>query len=152
MGNYASNSDVERHLTTFFTTPFTSGTTPTDTVVGEMIDQAEAQVNGVLSAQGYNTVPATGTNDVNMLKLIVGQYVAALVFEDYYHTQGDLPQPFKRYLAGFEGFITRLTKGEAQLIDQNPESKDDPVFMVVRTPTRDDTFSDRTSTATDWDE
>lgn len=151
MGDYAAVTDVDRHLSTFFD-PFTSSTTPTDTVVGELIDQAEAQVNGVLAAQGYNTVPATGSNDVNMLKLIVSQYVAALVFEDYYHTQGDLPQPFKRYLEWFEKFINRLTKGQAQLIDQNPEGEDDPVFLVVRTPSRDDTFSDRTYDEQDWDE
>lgn len=154
MGSYATNADVESRLKNWFTVPFADDTEPTDDTVSDYIDQVEAEINGVLSAQGYSTIPAAGANDVKMLRRYVAQMTAVLVWQEFYSVpdDDDIPSPFGMWIKAYDTFMRALRRGEQHLIDQSPQSDDDPVFMVVRHPQRDDTFTDRRYDAADWDE
>lgn len=149
MTSYAAASDIEAVASSWFTTPFAGGTNPTLTQVNNKINQVEGIINGVLSAEGYETVPATGANDVLMLRDYTAKKVVADLWRYRYADRGD--SPYRAWEKEFEDFLARLRRGEQYLIDQQPQSEDEPFFMIIRQPQREDYFTERNDT-TDWDE
>lgn len=147
MGNYADLDDVRAYLQDF---TIATSSNPSESEVTDFITQVEGEINGVLSAQGYASVPATGTNDVALLQGYVARYVAALAWVVAYD-RDDAPTKVKMWRDAYRDFLARLRRGEQHLIDQVPQGDDTPVFGVVRHPTRDDYFTERYDT-TDWDE
>lgn len=85
MGSYASTTDVGARV------PYRAigaSTNPSSTVVSGWIDDAEAELDGVLGAQGLST-PLTGTGPVRIAKSWVSEYVAGLVMRAYATAGGD---------------------------------------------------------------
>jgi hypothetical protein len=149
MGSYASVSDVQALITTDeFTISVSSE--PSTTKVDEFIAQAEGEVNGVLTAQGYSSVPAGGSNDVAMLKGYIAPKVAATVWLVAF-LDDDPPYRVKEWLNAYREFLNRLRQGQQHLVDQLPQGDEGPIFGIVRHPTRDDYFTNRAD-QTDWDE
>ncbi len=153
MGNYAAVSDIVSRLQAWpGLATFDGTTTPTDTEVGEFINQVEGEVDGVLSAEGYPTVPATAASDVNLLKRYVADEVAAMVWGvKYQDAEASTPFAVKRWHEMYTAFLNRLRRGEQHLPSQQPQSEDEPGFLIVRHPERDDTFTYQYDEA-DWDE
>lgn len=151
MGDYAVVTDVDTRLQNW-PEPGTlgSGTTPTDTEVDSLIDQYEGEINGVLKAKGYQTVPATGANDINMLKAYVATRVAAEVWMIVYGDD-EAPYQIEQWMDGYNEFIKRLRMGAQYLVDQTPEGAEEAGFLIVRHVERDDTFTYQYQ-ETDWDE
>ncbi|MBZ0315088.1 MAG: hypothetical protein K8L91_01625 [Anaerolineae bacterium] len=131
-------------------TDFDATTEPTLVEVTSTIDQVEAEVNGVLSAEGYETVPATGTASVNLLRGYVEKEVAYQTYTQVYGVN-ELPPAVKAWHEDYRAFLSRLRRGEQYLPDQQPQSEDEPIFGIVRHPERDDTFTFRWQPR-DWDE
>ena len=149
MGNYADAADVAEKLKLAGIT-IDDSSDPTDTEVEDYIASYEAEIDGVLRAQGYPTIPASGTKDVNMLKQKVAMKVAAVVWMEK-NSRGELSDRIKRYLEDYGMFINRLRRGEQWLANQSPLGEEDGQFLIVRTPTRDRVFTERGG-YTDWDE
>lgn len=85
MGNYASSSDVGA-LVPYRTIGASSQ--PTTTQVSSWIDEAEAELDGVLAAQGLST-PLSGTGPIRIAKSWVSEYVAGRVLRAYATAGGD---------------------------------------------------------------
>lgn len=150
MGTYAVIADVEALLKRTGRTPFTGSTNPTDDQVNELIEDIEAEINGVLTAQGYTTVPATASSDIKLLKRYNSEKVAAAVWGIIY-AEDDFPAHVKAWRDDYAAFLSRLRRGEQDLPGQLPQGDDDVGFMIVRHPTRDALFTNRNN-RTDWDE
>lgn len=118
---YTSASDVEARLDLWGVAPFTVSSNPTLAEVNGFIAQYEAQINGILRAQGYTTVPATGEDDVNMLKRFVASRAAAQVFSITFTAQ-TFPDAVKQWIADWDLFIRMLRDGELRLVNQDPAS------------------------------
>ena len=147
MGAYATADDVQALIPRL---EISTTSTPTTAEVEAFITQIEAAINGVLSAQGYASIPATGTNDVEMLRGYVSAEVAARVWLSFFVSQ-DAPAKVTIWHDDFRDFMNRLRQGQQHLVDQLPQGDTEAVFAVVRHPTRDDFFTGRWDT-TDWDE
>ncbi len=147
MGSYADVADVQALIP-----EFTIGSTsePSTSQVEDFITQHEGEINGVLTAQGYDSIPATGSNDVALLEGYVSRKVAALVWVTAF-LDDDPPWKIKDWVTSYREFLNRLRQGQQHLVDQLPQGDDGPVFGIVRHPTRDDYFTERSDT-TDWDE
>lgn len=76
MGNYATLTADVLPLVPYRT--LSASTQPTDTQANTWIASAEAELDGVLSAQGIS-VPLTATNPVAIARAWVAEYVAAKV-------------------------------------------------------------------------
>lgn len=146
MGNYAAQTDIERLLNL----SFDETTKVTAAEVEDFIVEREGLIDGVLRAQGYETVPATGASDVVKLRGLVSKVVAADVYQSWY-VRDKLPERVSNWRKDFETFLNMLRQGQIHLIDQAPAGEDDPFFMIVRSPQREDYFTERYDT-TDWDE
>lgn len=154
MGNYAADhAAIEVLLKSRVGIPsaFSASTRPTDSDVDDMIEQIEGEINGVLSAQGYQTVPATGSSDIKLLKRYVVTKVGAMVWRVVF-SEDDAPSHIKRWEEDYAEFLKRLRMGQQYLIDQQPLGEDQPYFQIVRHPTRDDYFTSRDYDERDWDE
>ncbi|MBZ0320275.1 MAG: hypothetical protein K8L91_27940 [Anaerolineae bacterium] len=114
------------------------------------LDQIEAEINGVLAAEGYATVPASGSASVNLLRGYVETEGAYKLYTQVYGPNA-LPEAVKAWHEDYRAFLSRLRRGEQYLPDQQPQSEDEPVFGIVRHPERDDTFTFRWQPR-DWDE
>ncbi len=121
---------------------------PTD--IEPFIQGLESQVDGVLRGQDYPTVPATGTNDIAMIREMVRKKAAAQVYVTLNQPIRS-PDWVRTYDIDFADWLKSLRKGELRLVDQDPQGEDLPFFAVVRHPTRDDLFTERGG-QTDWDE
>ncbi|KAB2865099.1 MAG: hypothetical protein F9K46_04080, partial [Anaerolineae bacterium] len=78
---YAEIADITARLQNWPTlSAFSPSSKPTEAQVTAFINQIEGEINGVLSAEGYAAVPATGADDVNLLKMYVADKVAAKVW------------------------------------------------------------------------
>lgn len=151
MGNYAVIADITARLQNWPTlSSFGEATRPTQAQVEGFITQIEGEINGVLSAEGYATVPASGAGDVQLLKMYTADKVAAKVWGVVFGG-AEMPAQIKQWHEDYRDFIARLRRGEQHLPDQQPQSEDEPVFGIVRHPERDDTFTYRYD-AQDWDE
>jgi hypothetical protein len=122
---YAAVADVQAHLGNLgvpggFT--IGSGTTPTTTTVEGWLDSIAGEIDAILTARGYGTVPATGTSDKAMIKRYLAQKVAAMV----YHAQAVFdvtPEMIKTWEEEYKGFLERLTEKKQGLIDQSPRAR-----------------------------
>lgn len=152
MGSYADAEHVETRLANWrnMTTPFTTLTEPTLDEVNAFISQVEGEINGILTAQGYSTVPATGSNDVQLLRLYTANETAYNVWGVRFG-HANIPEVIKEWHEGYKAFINRLRQGQQHLVDQLPQSESDGAFLIVRHPVRDDYFSYR-NTESEWDE
>ncbi len=150
MGDYAAVAEVEGLLKRTGRTPFSDSTNPTDDAVSGYIDDIEGEINGVLSAQGYTTVPASASGDIKLLRRYVTEKVAAMVWGIIY-AEKEFPAHVKAWREDYAAFLSRLRRGEQHLPDQQPQGEDDGGFLIVRTPSRDDYFSNRNG-RTDWNE
>lgn len=147
---YAVITDIIARLQNWPTlSSFGESTRPTEAQVLAFINQIEGEINGVLSAEGYATVPATGADDVNLLKMYVADKVAAKVWGVVF-AGTEMPAQVKAWHEDYREFLARLRRGEQHLPNQQPQSEDEPVFGIVHHPERDDTFSYRYGP--DWDE
>lgn len=131
-------------------TTLTTSSEPTLAEITSVIDQVEAEIDGILAAEGYATVPATGPRSIHLLRGYVEREVAYQAYTQIY-TPNELPAAVKTWHADYQAFLARLRRGEQHLPDQQPQSEDEPVFGIVRHPERDDTFTYR-GQARDWDE
>lgn len=127
---YTAVSDVQANIP-----EFAIGTTskPSTTEVTNMIAQIEAAVNGVLLSQGYTEIPATGTNDVLMLRGYVVIKVAAMTLLAAY--RGDkTSDKVKLWTDDFTAFMSRLRLGQQRLFDQAPTvaQENEVVFTKFR--------------------
>lgn len=147
MGSYVDTDDVQALIPEF---TISASSEPSTTQVTEFITQTEGEINGVLTAQGYESVPATGSNDVAMLAGYVAGKVAARTWLAAY-LDDDPPWKVKEWTTSYREFLNRLRQGQQHLVDQLPQGDDDPYFAIVRHPTRDDLFTERGG-QTDWDE
>jgi len=144
---YATTTEVQAKIPEFV---IGASTKPSTSEVTNFISQIDGRINGVLSAQGYETIPATGSNDLAMLEGLVSHKVAAMVLLIAY--PGDtVPDKVKLWTEQFDTFLRDLRKGDTFLIDQQPMGDQAPLFAVIRHPTRDDTFTERYDES-DWDE
>lgn len=150
MGTYAVIADVEALLKRTGRTPFSVSTNPTIDQVNELIEDIEAEINGVLTAQGYTTVPASSSSDIKLLKRYNSEKVAAAVWGIIY-AEDDFPAHVKAWRDDYAAFLSRLRRGEQDLPGQQPQGDDDVGFFIVRHPTRDALFTNR-NRQTDWDE
>lgn len=88
--------------------------------VGEIIDGIEGQIDGVLLAQGYTTVPATGARDVAMLGYQVGRKAAATVYELLKQPVDRSPDWVRTWNIDFAEWLDALRDGKLRLVDQLP--------------------------------
>ncbi len=103
--------------------------TPTTAQVTSFIDQISADVDSVLKAAGYGTIPATGTNDLLLLKLHVSQKAAAETYFAGYGAFDDVPSRVQQWEKSYSDFLTRLQKKTLRLIDQSPASKIAEIYV-----------------------
>lgn len=134
---YASVADVQALLPEF---EISATSKPTASEVESIIAQASGEVDGVLRAQGYASVPATGANDLALLRGHVARYTAAHTYLAAF-LKDEPPYKVKAWIEGWRDFIARLRRGEQQLIDQASEGESDAVFGFVPPVARDDYFS-----------
>lgn len=88
--------------------------TPTSDQVTTQIARIEAEINGVLRAIGYTTIPVTDSDDSALLAGHVTQKVAAWVYMVAFRGD-DEPYKVKRWNDDYTAFLNRLRKGEQQL-------------------------------------
>lgn len=99
--------------------------------VGEIIDGIEGQIDGVLLAQGYTTVPATGVRDVAMLGYQVGRKAAATVYELLKQPVDRSPDWVRTWNIDFAEWLKMLRDGQARLVDQSPSSGQSGQMLIT---------------------
>lgn len=87
--------------------------------VESIIAGLEAEVDGILLAQGYTTVPATGNRDVEMLGQQVRLKAAARVYVTLHQPQRS-PDWVRTADIDWSEFLERLRRGQQRLVDQEP--------------------------------
>ncbi|MEB2351868.1 MAG: hypothetical protein OZ924_10685 [Burkholderiaceae bacterium] len=91
-----------------------------ETDVEQLVVGIEAEINGILKAQGYATVPATGQADKALLGLQVRRKVAVLAYTTLYQPTGRAPDWVRMWDVDYDNFKKALQKGEQRLVDQDP--------------------------------
>jgi hypothetical protein len=119
---YATVADVQALLNTASGTGITIGTAsvPTTSQVEGFLDQTAAEVDSILRARGYGTVPADGANDILMIRRFVAEKAAA---ETWLAGYGGFDEPtarVKEWLKDYDDFLKRLIASDQRLIDQAP--------------------------------
>lgn len=116
---YADGDDVQALINALGGATVTLGiaSTPTLTQVEGWLDEYAAMVDARLTARGYSTVPASGTND----KLLIGHYVAqrgaARAFNAGF-MYDETPDKVQVWIDEWNEFLKGLDKGHIRLIDQ----------------------------------
>jgi hypothetical protein len=87
--------------------------------VEAIIAGLEAEVDGILLAQGYATVPATGLRDAAMLGQQVRLKAAARVYVTLHQPQRS-PDWVRTADIDWSEFLERLRRGQQRLVDQAP--------------------------------
>lgn len=119
---YATAADVQALLgpKSGIGATFSTTSTPTLAQVEGWLDATAAEVDGILRARGYATIPATGDTD----KLTIGKHVAEKAAASTYHAGWggfeDTPARVKRWEEDYTAFVSRLRKGEQHLVNQAP--------------------------------
>lgn len=134
---YASVVDVQALIPELDISDFSK---PSAVEVEALIAQACGEVDGVLRAQGYATVPATGANDLALLRGYVARYAAAHAYLAAF-LKDEPPYKVKAWIEAWRDFIARLRRGEQQLVDQDSQGENDAVFGFVPPVVRDDYFT-----------
>lgn len=121
---YADGTDTQALLNELGGVTLTLGeaSTPTLAQVGGWLDEYAAMVDVRLTARGYTTVPATGTNDVLLIGHYVTQRAAARAWNAGFIVD-ELPAKIKTWIAEWDDFLTSLDKGRIRLINQAPRNR-----------------------------
>jgi len=98
--------------------------------VESLIAGLEAEVDGILLAQGYATVPATGPRDVAMLGGQVRLKAAARVYVTL-HQPDRSPDWVRTADIDWSEFLERLRRGQQRLVDQAPVAAGDGQVAVT---------------------
>lgn len=118
---YATYQNIETRLDTDGVTFSPASHKVTQTECEAIIDEIGAEINAILKAQGYATVPVTGANDLLMLRRYVANKTAAEVWMIIFSST-TLPDYVKAWLDDYVAFLNRLRQGQQFLIDQDPTS------------------------------
>lgn len=103
---------------------------PTETTVEKWLDQLSAEVDSILTANGYSTVPASGTDDV----LLIGRFVAekgACMSYSAFAMFDDTPDKVKEWCEEWKSFIKRLAAGDLVLQDQSGRAQIGTILSAV---------------------
>lgn len=121
---YAAVADVQALISSASGSGLTigSGSTPTTTQVEGFLDQIAAEIDSLLRAKGYGTIPATGTNDKLLLRRYTALGAAVLTWRSAFGGYDDTER-IKAWADEYKAFIERLSKNDARLIDQAPLGK-----------------------------
>ena len=99
-----------------------AASSPTLLQVEGWLDQLAAEVDGILKANGYGTIPATGTSDILMIGRYVAQKGAAMAYGAGFMFD-TTPDKIKQWETEWDTFLTRLIEKSIRLVDQSPRSK-----------------------------
>jgi hypothetical protein len=151
MGTYVTDeTSVEAYMPSIANAGgFSAATRPTTDQVLDFILKREAELDGVLRSAGYSP-PLTATEDTRHAGLHVTQIVVFDAFVAHFEF-GDIPAQIQAFRKDWHKFLERILAGELQFSSETPLGAEDPVFYMVRPPTRDDWFTERYG-QTDWDE
>lgn len=127
MGAYTSGTEVLGLLLDLGVGP-TARLSAAD--VETLIGGLEAEVDGILLAQGYATVPATGPRDVAMLGQQVRLKAAARVYVTL-HQPDRSPDWVRTADIDWSEFLERLRRGQQRLVDQAPVVAQDGQVAVT---------------------
>lgn len=108
---YATADDVQALVPEM---TFSTTSNPTETEVTTMISQTEAEINGVLRAVGYTTIPVSDSSDVALLQGYVTRRVAAQAYMAAFRGD-DAPYKIKQWNEDYSSFLMRLKRKEQQL-------------------------------------
>jgi hypothetical protein len=124
---YADSTHVQAHMSALgsgYAFTISTSSVPTLAQVEGFLDQVAAEINGILAANGYGTIPATGANDILLIRRYVSIKAAALTYHAGFTVEDQyMPGKVKRWEADYDAFITRLTARQQRLIDQSPRAK-----------------------------
>lgn len=117
---YADVADVQALISTISNVGVTidGASTPSETAVASWLDQVAAEINGVLAALGYTIIPATGVNDVLLLRRYNAEKVAAMTIHAAYGFPQEPPARVVRWEKDYADFLNRLRQGQQALVDQ----------------------------------
>lgn len=129
---YADGDDVQAWLDQLGGATITLGlaSTPLLARVETWLDQLSAEVDSILTANGYSTVPATGANDI----LLIGRYVAekgACMAYSAGFMFDDTPDKVSQWCESWDNFIKRLTDGDLVLTDQSGRAQIGTILGAV---------------------
>ncbi len=98
--------------------------------VEQIVAGLEAEVDGILLAQGYATIPATGTRDMAMLGQQVRLKAAARVYVTLHQPERS-PDWVRTADIDWSEFLERLRRGQQRLIKQSPAVAQDGQAQIV---------------------
>lgn len=110
---YCTYSDVEETAGE----EYTGSSQPSKARVVEVCIEVSLEIDAVLLAAGYTTVPATGTNDLALLKQYARFGSAAAAWHEGHVTDDEYPR-VEFWEKSYRDFLPRLRRGEQGLIDQ----------------------------------
>ncbi|RLC82132.1 MAG: hypothetical protein DRI81_00715 [Chloroflexi bacterium] len=127
---YCDVTDVEQLMQTKFT--LSGHPTPTD--VEEFVDFTAANLDGVIQASGYAT-PVTVATAIALLKKYNSFGAAVAVWHAGY-VSDTAPARVEYWQEQYNGFISRVRRGEQELPGLTPTSDLQPAFEIVAFPER----------------
>lgn len=141
MTAYASLTDVTARTRLPLGVPTLDETTePKGSEVTRWLEEASARVDAALTIGGYPTIPATGTNDIILLRGWVANWGALMVGLYKAEYFGDvLPEAVRKQWDGFDQFLIDLANPstkKAVLVDQSPSGGK----IIAQTATRNDAY------------
>lgn len=127
---YATVAHVQAHLNSLGGPGITIGaaTKPNTGEVEGFLDQVAAEIDSVLKGRNYGTVPATGTNDVLLIRRYLSIKVASMVWYAGFMAD-EPPAKVRSWDKEYEAFIARLISGAQRLVDQSQESRRGVMYM-----------------------
>jgi hypothetical protein len=140
---YAAYTDVELLISELLNLTLSEATVPTTTTVDTWCDQLSAVVNSALTRAGYGTIPASGTNDLALLKFWVAGRAAGIIWEQKFGGSSEtMPESIRKQWEGFDGFVEGLANASVWLVDQKPTRGSTKVTAAVRADAyaADDTY------------
>lgn len=127
MGAYTSGAEVFGLLLDLGVGPVAR---MTEADVEQIIGGLEGEVDGILKAQGYATVPATGLSDRAMLGQQVRMKAAARVYVTLHQPERS-PDWVRTADIDWSEFLERLRKGQQRLVDQDPEAAQEGQVTIL---------------------
>lgn len=116
MPAYTSGAEVYELLIDLGVGPPTRLTTDK---VDAIVEGFETEVNGILLGQDYTVVPATGENDVAMIREKVRMKAAARVYDLLYDKERS-PDWVRNAHIDWSDWLNMLRQGQLRLVDQSP--------------------------------
>jgi hypothetical protein len=131
--SYADVEHVQPYLTPYGLT-IGGSSVPTATQVEGFLDQVAAEVDAVLKARGYATVPATDATDILFLRLHVSMYAAVLTYAAGFGSD-DMPDGIEEMKEHYHEFLKRIADGDLTLPGQSQVKR--PGVMLPQRYTED---------------